>query len=85
MTNVTNLDRAMWAETTLQDYSENKEGTRETGLYDDACSVASDLIADICHLLHLDEKSAGCMPPDDIRALLDSAFANFEAETENDE
>lgn len=74
-----NIERAMVAETTLNDYSANKEPQLDD-LYDDAKTVAQDLITDLCHLLHLDEKTAGCMTPDAIRQLLDMAYDNFHAE-----
>lgn len=78
MIKVSNLDRAMVAETTMHDYCENKEGTYK--LYDMAESVITDLIADMCHLLHLDEKIAGCKTPEQIKDILRRAFDHFEAE-----
>jgi len=68
----TNLEKAMRAETCMMDYPANDN--------EDAASTIQDLITDLCHLLHLDEKTAGCMEPDDIKSLLDSAFNNFYAE-----
>lgn len=80
MGQVTNLDRAMWAETTLHDYSNNKEGDTGGDLYDVDESVVIDLITDLCHLLHLDEKTAGCKSPVEIERMLSMAFMHFEAE-----
>lgn len=79
MGTVTNLERAMWAETTLHDYSNNKEGIGQE-LYDVGESVVIDLITDLCHLLHLDEKTAGCKSPADIERMLNMAFMHFESE-----
>ncbi len=77
-----NLERAMVAETTMHDYSGNKEGQHSSDeLYDVPESAIIDLIADLCHLLHLDEKTAGCMPVEKVRDTLRIAFLHFEAET----
>lgn len=68
-----NLQRAMAAETTLHDYQENKQG------YDNPIDedTARDLVTDILHLLHTDEKTAGCLNPEQLRAFLDCAYENF--------
>lgn len=78
---ITNLDRAMIAETTLHDYSNNKEYRASGELYDVPESVVIDLIADLCHLLRLDEKIAGCQSMEKVRDTLRLAFDHFEAET----
>lgn len=83
MAEVTNLDRAMVAETTLHDYSNNKEPSIDRELYDIAESVCIDMIADVCHLLHLDEKTAGLMDRVRIRQLLDTAYNHFIEEVDN--
>lgn len=67
-----NLKRAMRAETCMSDYEANDP--------EDAVSSIKDLISDLCHLLHLDEKTAGCMAPADIKDLLEGAYNNFHAE-----
>jgi hypothetical protein len=71
----TPLQRAMLAETILYDYCEYKES-----LIKDERAV-TDLITDLCHLLHLDEKTAGCKSPEDIHQILTSAFDRFLIET----
>lgn len=81
---VTNLDRAMAAEIALQSYSDAKEGTQGGELYDVGESVCIDAIADICHLLHLDEKTAGCKTPEQIRSMLDTAFNHFMEEVKEE-
>lgn len=74
-----NLQRAMAAETTLHDYQENKQGY-DNPVDEDTCR---DLITDILHLLYCDEKTAGCLNPEQIRAHLDMAFENFMHEAVN--
>ena len=72
-----NLGRMMRAENVLAGYvqDELKSGTREV-CKDDAC----DLIADICHLLHGDEKTAGCLTPEEVKTALETAYNNFYCE-----
>lgn len=75
MSNITNLERAMRVELLLTDYRENPHVEFDV-------TDVKDLISDFCHLLHLDEKTAGCMSVEEIKLLLDGAFDNFNAETE---
>lgn len=77
----TNLERAMIAETTLNDYHENKEGIPLDCSSQDGEETIVDLISDLCHLLHLDEKTAGCKTIEEVRGILRMAFEHFEAET----
>jgi hypothetical protein len=83
----TNLQRAMWAENSLCEFDVHVrtgggEGWRAVDdLYDPPADVAKDLVTNLCHFLHMDER-AGCMDHDAIKALLDSAFDMFEAEQE---
>lgn len=74
---ITNLDRAIRAELCVQDcyqvYGNGSEMYRETSI--------QDFISDLCHLLHLDEKTAGLKSKEEIRKMLDTAFNNFSEET----
>lgn len=80
---ITNLEHAMVAENTLRDYADNKEDGDKYAQGD--ATICIDLIADICHLLHLDEKTAGCMTKGQIRNVLDTAFNHWNSETLNAE
>lgn len=77
-----NLARAMVAESTLLDYSGHKEGQGNGELHDEGESVTTDLVTDLCHLLHLDEKTAGCLDAEKIKRVLMRAFDHFLAETQ---
>lgn len=88
---ITNLDRAMWAESALCAFDEQVRvdgighGLRAVDdLYDPPADVAKDLITDLCHFLNIDER-AGCMSPEDIKALVIGAFGMFETEKDADE
>lgn len=84
-----NIDRAMWAETALCAFDEvvrigGGEGIRAVNdLYDPPADVAKDLITNLCHFLHLDER-AGCKSREEIKLMLDQAFNMFEMEQDDE-
>lgn len=88
MTEPTNLERAMWAENALCEFDTHARsesagyGLRPVeDLYDMPEDVAKDLITDLCHFLHMDDR-AGRMSRNNIECLLQSAFRMFETEQE---
>jgi len=86
MAEPTNLERAMWAETALFAFNDEVSTSprKATEMYDAADDVAKDLIRDLCHFLNLDER-AGCMTPEQIMEMLESAFRLFEMEKDDEE
>lgn len=81
----TNLDCAMLAETTLGDYLENRDGKRDIPKAVGGEGVVEEMVTDLCHLLHLDEKTAGCLNRRKIRGVLMRAYQNFLDEMEQEE
>jgi hypothetical protein len=76
MSEVTNLQRAFWAETTLHDYSDNKSGPAYR-LYDPPEDVLADLLCDLMHYAEIQEI--------DFPRCLATGAMHYEAEKEEEQ
>lgn len=80
MNEVTNTQRAAWAESALDYFATETQGS---GQWENDMTRLSDLLADLMHFCRIHAKREDC--PMDFEAALRTARMNFEAEVQEDD